>query len=135
VRTWSISSDVSEAQPLAVAVYNITLIGGLGYFLGNYEISIDVGIGTVLRFVGIALSGMVAVLIIMVPKLVTIMNIEFLKRMFGELLKRRSSDDSFSHNSPAISEKDSHKTFLKLALAWKPRSSRSARIMPTPPDL
>ena len=34
-RTWRIASDIIQAKRFAVAIYNIGLIGSVGYFVGS----------------------------------------------------------------------------------------------------
>ena len=36
VATWNVPADLSEAKYFAVAIYNITMIGGLSYFLSDF---------------------------------------------------------------------------------------------------
>lgn len=36
VQTWNISSDLSEAKQFSIAIYNISVLGGLCYFLSIY---------------------------------------------------------------------------------------------------
>ena len=64
-----VPADVSEAKQFAIAIYNICVVGGIGYFLSVYLSASNVDIGNLLRALGIMLSSTVAVLIIMVPKL------------------------------------------------------------------
>ena len=68
VRTWSIPSDISEAKTFAVAIYNIGIIGGIGYFLGALLGSNNATVGVTLRCIGISVSASSAALLIMLPK-------------------------------------------------------------------
>lgn len=70
VRTWSIPSDISEAKQFAIAIYNIAIIGGIGYFLGIFLSTPgqDVAIADLLRSIGISCSASTAALVVMVPK-------------------------------------------------------------------
>ena len=69
MRTWNVPSDISEAKHFAIAIYNITTLGSIGYFLGNFLQLTNPGIGILLRCLGISSSSAVASLIIMGPKL------------------------------------------------------------------
>lgn len=73
VTTWKIPSDISEAKYFAVAIYNIAVIGGLCYFLGDFLKTTSVEIGVFLQCLGMFVSATLAVVVIMAFKLLTAM--------------------------------------------------------------
>jgi len=80
IQTWRIPSDLSEAKFFAGAIYNITMFGGICYFISTFlSDNQQVGIGQFLRVLGVFFSVNVACLVIMVPKVLSI---------HGELLQR-----------------------------------------------
>lgn len=77
-------SDIIQAKRFAVAVYNIGLVGGIGYFLGA-SLSVTEPIqGTLLRCLGISISSTVPAIMIMVPKL---LEVDEVYQWVGNLLK------------------------------------------------
>jgi ABC-type phosphate transport system substrate-binding protein len=72
VIAWNVPSDFSEAKYFAVAIYNITMIGGLAYFLSAY-LADTTGIfaAIILRSLGLFSCSVVAVTVIVFPKLYT----------------------------------------------------------------
>jgi hypothetical protein len=71
IRTWDIPSDLAEAKYFAIAIYNITVVGGFTYFLSVHA---DANIVTVavMQCIGIFLSATLSVIIIMMPKLILV---------------------------------------------------------------
>lgn len=73
VQTWRIPSDIAEGKHFAVAIYNITMFGGICYFLSVFlEANQNVPVGQFLRVLGVFFSCNVACLVIMLPKLFSV---------------------------------------------------------------
>ncbi len=70
MHTWNVPGDISESKHFSIAIYNMAMLGGIGYFLGNYLGESNIAVGTLLRVLGISTSSAIAVSVVMVPKLI-----------------------------------------------------------------
>ena len=70
--TWNAPPQFSEAKYFAIAVYNITVLGGATYFLGAFIGETNAAAGVALHCFGIFISSTVAVAVIVTPKILAI---------------------------------------------------------------
>jgi hypothetical protein len=125
VRTWSIPSDISEAKQFAIAIYNITIIGGIGYFLGTFLEAGDANLGDLLRCIGVVMSATCAVLVIMIPKLLTVPRIHLF--VFNEVYKAHKMLEDDSETGKKSSDlASSVNSQVLLSVHEKPRSAVSS---------
>mmetsp|Transcript_14561 Transcript_14561/g.13160 ORF Transcript_14561/g.13160 Transcript_14561/m.13160 type:complete len:1479 (-) Transcript_14561:145-4581(-) len=93
VTTWKVPSDLSEAKYFAVAIYNITMVGGLAYFLSDFLIqTTSVVVGVFLQCLGMFVCAILACLVIIIPKLLVAEGI------------RKVSPSEFKTSSAGISQ-------------------------------
>jgi hypothetical protein len=52
VTTWKVQDELSEAKQFAVAIYNITMVGGIAYFLSIFLEQNNAAVGMILRILG-----------------------------------------------------------------------------------
>ena len=70
VITWHAPAELAEAKTFAVAIYNITVVGGLSYFLSGFlASSSSVIIGFILIYLGLFFCSSVPVVLVMASKL------------------------------------------------------------------
>lgn len=67
--TWEIPSEFSEAKYLAVAIYNIVIMGGVATLIAIVFGSTNAVVAVALKVVGMFLCSTCGVLMIMIPKL------------------------------------------------------------------
>ena len=101
ITTWKIPSDLSEAKHFAVAIYNIAVVGGIAYFLGNFLGTSAVGASTILRAFGVFISATFSVFIIVLPKLLVVGGVfEFTPTSNNGSVENR---ESLSSEAPVVS--------------------------------
>ena len=68
--TWHAPAELAEAKTFAVAIYNITVVGGLSYFLSGFLASAaSYEIGFILIYLGLFFCSSVPVVLVMASKL------------------------------------------------------------------
>jgi ABC-type phosphate transport system substrate-binding protein len=83
VRCWSIPSEFSEAKHLALAIYQVAVVGGLAYLL-IAVLSVSVQVQTLLMAIGILLASTGSVAVALVPKVVFVLSgMEGMERTSG----------------------------------------------------
>jgi len=69
IRAWNLPAKLSEAKHFAIAIYNITVVGGLAYFVSYLIASNSPDAAVLLRILGIFSTPTVAIIVIMGSKL------------------------------------------------------------------
>ena len=120
-----------------MAIYNIIVIGGIGYFLGAFLEAGDANLGNLLRCIGIVMSATCAVLIIMVPKLLTVQSIHLF--IFNEVYKAHKMLEDDSETGKKSSDIASSQAMMQSTLRPKSQanssveevsSSRTSKVVP-----
>jgi len=95
VTTWKIPADISEAKHFAVAIYNISVFGGLAYFLSLLLSTYSESTAVYLCIIGLFICSTTAVALIMLPKFLLDKNSQ---KVFIEA--QRDNSDSKESSAP-----------------------------------
>jgi hypothetical protein len=110
---WNIQSDFSEAKHFAIAIYNITIMGGLSYFLSLFLLTTTgAGAAVILQCLGLFACSTLATSIIMIPKFLSMNGV----MIFGIMMTSKSHDSSGSGGDEVVHPSRSNQSYLHSSM-------------------
>jgi len=130
VSTWKVKSDISDAKHFALAIYNITVVGGIVYAMVVF-LSFGASAMVILKAIGLFFCSTLSATIVIVPKLLLVYRVEPMIDLHNRRIPGNTHGGVASESFDNIPQNTNKNTLRMSTMKLAPGHSVSNIIMIT----